>query len=339
MQTLIHTDTQALLALEIQKHFPVHERPYLELAKRIDLHEREVLELVRQWKTEGKLREISAVMEGSLLGYDSALVCGKVERERLGDVAAIISDHPTVTHNYERNHSYNIWFTIAVPFEQGLKNHLTVLSKLTGVDNFYALHRTETFKVGVAFDFRTLSNQTEQKELPNHNPASITPPDPDLVRLAQKDLPVCERPFQELAGNEATADRLLNLLRGESGRIVRRYIGTFRHRRLGVRANGMTVFKVDPAQLTQAGHMLASFAEVSHCYGRTTCPGFPYNLYAMLHAADHEQLMILAARLAEGAGLEDYLVLESPTEFKKTRLRYFLPELDEWWAKNQSYAG
>jgi len=62
MQTLIHTDTQALLALEIQKHFPVHERPYLELAKRIDLHEREVLELVRQWKTEEKLREISAVM-------------------------------------------------------------------------------------------------------------------------------------------------------------------------------------------------------------------------------------------------------------------------------------
>ncbi|MBE7437395.1 MAG: hypothetical protein HS115_02980 [Spirochaetales bacterium] len=336
MQTTIHSDTEALLALQIQKGFPLEERPYAELARRMDLKESEVLAVVQDWKTTGKLREISAVMEGSLLGYDSALVCGKVNAGRLEQVADIISEHPTVTHNYERNHSYNIWFTIAVPHEQGLENHLTALSQLTGVDAFYPLRRTETFKVGVAFDFRSRQNQTEQKELMSFDPADIVLPPADLVRLAQRDLPVCERPFHQLSGSEAAGNRLLDFLKAESGRIVRRYIGTFRHRKMGVRANGMTVFRVEPGELSVKGRTLAAFPEVSHCYGRTTCPDFPYNLYAMLHAEDHQNLMLLAARLSEATGLDDYRVLESPTEFKKTRLRYFLPELDDYWIQKVS---
>ena len=111
---------------------------------------------------------------------------------------------------------------------------------------------------------------------------------------------------------------------------MRRYIGTFRHRKLGVRANGMTVWRIPEEKMEEKGMILASSAMVSHCYGRTSFPEFPYNLYSMLHGPDSDSLREAAEDLSKKIGCEDYLILQSPVEFKKVRLRYFLPELDKW---------
>ncbi len=112
---------------------------------------------------------------------------------------------------------------------------------------------------------------------------------------------------------------------------MRRYVGTLRHRKLGVRANAMVVWTVAENDIDAAGAKLAQAPEVSHCYARNAIEGFPYRLYSMIHGPDLDDCQQVARRLADELGVADYRLLVSLEEFKKTRLRYFLPELDQWW--------
>ena len=74
-----------------------------------------MLSQLKAWTEDGKLREISAVPEGAKLGWDSALVTGTIPEDRTAEVAAGVSKHPTVTYNYQRDHTYNLRFTLDVP--------------------------------------------------------------------------------------------------------------------------------------------------------------------------------------------------------------------------------
>ena len=319
----------------MQSGFPLLERPYAELGRKLGITESEVLTQVRAWKSEGLLRETSAVMEGSILGYDSALVCGKVPVERLEEVAAIISEHPTVTHNYERKHEYNLWFTIAVPHEMGLEKHLAALSNLTGISPLIPLRRTLTFKVGVVFDMLSKRNDTEQIQLKQLDELyNAGPREQRIIRTLQRDLPAVERPFRKLAeDNGFLEEDLLEFAHRNPAGSMRKYVSTLRHRKMGVRSNGMTVWNIPQEELAEKGAILAAAPDVSHCYARSTFPGFSYSLYTMLHAPTRDVLHEIAGNLGERIGVEDYLILESTREFKKTRLRYFLTELDEWQKK------
>ncbi|RMG44849.1 MAG: Lrp/AsnC family transcriptional regulator [Candidatus Dadabacteria bacterium] len=327
------------LAKLIQKGVPLVERPYRAIAAKMDLSELEVIEQIKVWRKAGYLREISAVMEGSVLGYDSALVCGSVPAERLNEVARIISAHPTVTHNYERVHHYNLWFTIAVPKSVGLEKHVRALEVVTGISPFHILRRTHTFKIGVVFDIKNKTNETERVKLKSPGSGRIfNPGEIRIIRALQRDLPAVSEPFKVLADELGIAsEKLLEFANRERGKALRRYVGTFRHRKLGVTANGMTVWNVPENQLEEKGFMLAGFSGVSHCYARNTAPGFPYSLYAMLHGPDSQYLRRTADEISQKLGCSDYLILESPTEFKKCRLRYFLPELDDWWRAHSGF--
>lgn len=323
------------LAVQIQREFPLDSRPFHVLGDKLNMTADEVMRQILQWKDEGYIREISAVMEGSALDYDSALVCGRIPEERLEEVAAVISAHPTVTHNYKRTHDYNLWFTIAVPRSMGLENHLLALEKLSGSGKLYPLRRVETFKVGVVFDFNTRTNDTQYTELPeNIVPLDPSPKEQEIIRTLQKNLPITERPFQALAEKNGLKEAdLLDFAKKHKGGVMRKYIGTFKHRKMGISSNGMTVWNILPENMTKTGLLLAQNSEVSHCYSRENFSEFPYNLYTMLHAKDRESLDAIAQKLSKIIQCEDYLVLESTIEFKKTRLRYFLTELDEWWRK------
>ena len=96
----------------------------------------------------------------------------------------------------------------------------------------------------------------------------------------------------------------------------------------------MAVWRVADSDLQRIGRTLAAAPEVSHCYARNAIPGFPYTLYSMLHAQTREACLAIASRLANEVAVADYTVLFSVEEYKKVRLRYFLPELDDWWQAN-----
>ena len=326
-------DDRTRLIRAIQAGVPLVSRPFAELGEDLGISEAAVLAGLRELKEEGVLREISAVLEGSALGYDSALVAGEVPEQKLEHVASVVSAHPTVTHNYLRNHRYVLWFTIAVPPEMDLDHTLKLLAREAGVEAFHALRRTHTFKIGVNFDPKSLQNQTATTQAREVEPVSVGENEASLFRTLQRPLPLEERPFDMLA-EEAEVDRveLLEFAGRHLGGAIRRYVGTLRHRKLGVRENGMVVWRVPADRVEAVGWQLASAPEVSHCYARNTVEGFPYTLYSMVHGPSRESCHDVARTLSEKTGEDDYALLFSEKEYKKERLRYFLPELDRWWA-------
>lgn len=320
------------LAKIIQNGVPLVERPFAQIALDLGCQEEDVLAQLHRWHDEKLLREISAVLEGSVLGYDSALVAGAVPSERIDEVAEIVNAHPTVTHNYLRNHAYNLWFTIAVPHEMGLERTLEILAAEAGVEAFLPLRRTHTFKIGVNFDLKNRANSTERVELSSPQARNFSTAEIRILRSLQIPIDYVAEPFAALAANAGVSQSaFLDFAKANLGGAVRKYVATFHHRRLGVRGNGMAVYRVSETNIEAKGHDLAACPEVSHCYARNTIEGFPYRLYSMLHGPDEETCSKIAADLAARIGAEDFLVLFSSREFKKCRLRYFLPELEAWW--------
>jgi DNA-binding Lrp family transcriptional regulator len=335
------TAESSALASAIQRRFPLAPDPWSALADETGLMRSAVLGQVERWLEGGELREVSAVFEGEALGYDSALVAVAVADQQLEAVARGVARHPTVTHCYERNHATNLWFTLAVPPEMGLEATLGLLAAETGVDPaaFHPLRRGHTFKIGVSFDLESRRNDTQvalgdasQRFSPNAREVA-------MVRALQTPLPARERPFAALAEQaEVSTDELLGFAHRLLGTALRRYVATFRHRKLGVRGNGMAVWRVAEEDVRRVGERLASAPEVSHCYSRPPFPGFDYSLYSMIHGPDEPAVRRVAAELAESTGVGDYDVLFSQREFKKTRLRYYLPELTSWWAQRAGQA-
>jgi DNA-binding Lrp family transcriptional regulator len=328
----LKAEERKALIRTIQSGVPLGPRPFASIAQGLGSSESAVIEELRALKREEILREISAVLEGGLLGYRSALATGSIPEDRIEAVAEIVSAHPTVSHNYLRDHRYNLWFTIAVPPKMPLERTLELLAKEAGVDGFHALCRTHVFKIGVNFDPDTLKNRTEVAKASSVTKLDVTPRETKLFRALQTPLPLIERPFEELAQDiDAGEEELIEFAKRHLGGAIRRYVGTLRHRKLGVKENGMVVWRVADSEVQAAGEQLAQAPEVSHCYARNTVPHFPYKLYSMVHGPSRESCHEIAGQLSRQTGLEDYAVLFSEREFKKQRLRYFLPELDRWW--------
>ena len=120
-------DLDRALLNAVQWDFPVEARPFAALADRLGTDEATVLERIARVKDAGILRQLSAIFDTRALGYSSALVAAKVDADRIDDAAAAVNAHPGVSHNYKRNHDYNLWYTLAVPPGVSLDAHLDVL--------------------------------------------------------------------------------------------------------------------------------------------------------------------------------------------------------------------
>jgi len=146
-----------------------------------------------------------------------------------------------------------------------------------------------------------------------------------VIASIQEDLPVTERPYQEIAGRIGISeDDLLDTLRRLCDRgVIRRFGATLRHQRTGYKANAMGAWKVDERRIDEIGRIMASFRQVSHCYRRDPAPQWPYNLYTMIHADDEAACRETALRMAKAGGVEDCALLFSREELKKTSMVYF----------------
>ncbi len=333
-------DTRAQLIRAVQGGLPFIQRPFAALAEKAGLGEAVVISGLQELSEEGVLREISAVLEGSALGYDSALVAGTVPESKLEKAVEAINAHPTVTHNYLRGHEYNLWFTVAVPPEMSLDRTLELLAKESGIDQFHPLRRTHTFKIGVNFDPKSLKNSTTEIASGKVESFTADATSAKKFRALQTPLSFVKQPFEILAKQaDCSAEELLDFANQHQGGAIRRYVGTLRHRKLGVRENGMVVWNLPVENIEKIGQQFANAPEVSHCYARNTIEGFPYNVYSMVHGPSQESCHEIARDLAEQSDCKDYAVLFSEKEFKKQRLRYFLPELDQWWQQRTMVSG
>ena len=137
---------------EIQWVFPLADRPYLEIAKRYDISEEDVMRRIAFMKNMGIIRQINAIFDTRRLGYKSALVAFAVRSDKLDEVAEKVNEHPGVSHNYERNHEYNMWFTLAVPPGSDMKQELDRMASFEGVIKHRVLPTLKLYKIGVRLD-------------------------------------------------------------------------------------------------------------------------------------------------------------------------------------------
>jgi len=138
---------------EIQKKFPITSRPYLTLARKLKLKEREVMERVQKLKDAGIIRRIGASFSAKSVGFSSTLCAAKVPESRIEEFVSIVNAYPGVTHNYEREGEFNLWFTLIAPSRKRIKQILNQISRKTGVKDIIDLPALKTFKISVDFNF------------------------------------------------------------------------------------------------------------------------------------------------------------------------------------------
>ncbi|MBW2117077.1 MAG: AsnC family transcriptional regulator [Deltaproteobacteria bacterium] len=137
---------------EIQSDFPLTSRPYNEVGKRLDLSESEVIERTERLKEEGIIRRIGGNFQSGRLNFASTLCAAKVPEEKIGHFVEVVNRYPGVTHNYLRNHAYNIWFTFIAEDMAYIDNALRDISEETGVADLLNLPAVKMFKIKVDFE-------------------------------------------------------------------------------------------------------------------------------------------------------------------------------------------
>jgi DNA-binding Lrp family transcriptional regulator len=315
---------------EIQWVFPLVDRPYLEIANRYDISEEDVMRRIAFMKNMGIIRQINAIFDTRRLGYKSALVAFAVRHDKLDDVAEKVNEHPGVSHNYERNHEYNMWFTLAVPPGSDMKQELDRMASFEGVIKHRVLPTLKLYKIGVRLDMVNKDpdklEPTEKVKHLNPEKVQLTERDRQFIRELQKDLSVVPEPFKELANNLGitTAELFTKAAEYENTGIMRRFAAILRHREAGFVANGMVVWHVPDNKVDEVGFRLAAFPQVSHCYRRPVYPDWRFNLFSMVHARTLQAAEKIAAEMSETVGIKDYQILFSSREFKKERVKYFV---------------
>ena len=137
----------------LQAEFPVVSRPYQSLAERLGTTESDILSRVRRLAESGVIRKIGPMFDTRKLGHSSVLVAMRVPSDRLDEVVAVVNSYPQVTHNYGREHEYNLWFTLICQDDEGVRRVLAEISGRTGIQDVHVLPADRIFKIGVSFDF------------------------------------------------------------------------------------------------------------------------------------------------------------------------------------------
>ncbi len=330
--------TRHLLDL-MQDHYPMVERPYAALGEQLGITEDEVLERLAQARAAGVVRQICGIYDTKALGYSSALVAMRVAPEHLKRAVRVLNAHPGVSHNYRRNHDFNIWFTVAMPPGADLDAVIQKLHEMTLAESTRPMPTLHLFKIAVTLDL-TGDRQVDERGAPEYTEErrrhakghEISQRDIEYILATQGDMPDVPEPFAAMGarigmtGAEVIAYGQQMIERGQ----LRRFAGIINHRQAGFNANGMAVWNVPSEKIQEFGTFVAGYRGVSHCYQRPTYPDWPYSVFSMLHNPKVSGVEEAAAAISRDTGVTDFKILFSTTEYKKIRLPYFTPEYDQW---------
>jgi DNA-binding Lrp family transcriptional regulator len=322
----------------MQGSFPIAPRPYRHVAEQGGICEQEVMQRVQRLLDKRIIRQVTPIFDTRALGYSSMLVAAKVDPEHPHRAAQVINVHPGVSHNYLRNHEFNLWFTIATEPDSklGLEGTLEVLAREAGAESVRQLPTLKLFKIRMDLEMEgdtdALSSAAEVKEPIELEPQPYDEFDIAVIRALQGDMPVIEEPYAPAASELGiTQQRLLDHLAGMQERgLLRRVAAILYHRRAGFSANGMGVWKVPDEQIFEIGCRMAAVRGISHCYQRPTYADWPYSVFTMAHGRSKDECDAVLDAIAQMTGIDERATLYSSTEFKKIRLLYFTDEFKAW---------
>ena len=322
----------------MQAHFPIAPRPYMEVAAGAGITEEEAMGRVRRLLEQRIIRQVTPIFDTRALGYSSMLVAAKVDPENPWRAANVINEHPGVSHNYLRNHEFNIWFTIATEPDSplGLEGTLEVLGRIAGAESLRQLPTLKLFKIRMDLEMEagtdTLARAAQAVEPAETERQPYDDLDVAVIRALQGDMPVVPEPYAPAAAAVGVPqERLLEHLEGmRQRRLLRRVAAILFHRRAGFSANGMGVWKVPDERIMELGPRMAAYRGISHCYQRPTYADWPYSIFTMAHGRSKEECDAILDAIAANTGVAGRATLYSSTEFKKVRLLYFTEDYRDW---------
>jgi glutamate-1-semialdehyde 2,1-aminomutase len=317
----------------LQRDFPLNAQPFAAIGERLGLAEEEVLARVRRLKGPEKgrlIRQISAIFDTTALGYKSTLVAMQVPQGEADRAAAAINRHPGVSHNYQRDHAWNLWFTLAVPLDEDLEASAQALVDQAGGYPYRLLPALRVFKIGVQLDMEGAGDLSPTDSAQGSRPTRAAVPaarDRAFIRELQEDIEIVSQPFAGVAGRLGVSQQevLAWLQQAKAAGWLRRFAAILRQRQAGYVANGMVAWRVPDDSIEKVAAVAAALPQVSHCYQRRTYPDWPYNLFTLIHAKSKEDCRAIAGKIAQATGVSDYVILFSTKEYKKERLKYFAP--------------
>jgi DNA-binding Lrp family transcriptional regulator len=323
----------------MQGSFPIAARPYQHVASLAAIGEEEAMARVAHLLEKRIVRQVTPIFDTRALGYSSMLVAAKVDPEHPHRAAHVINEHPGVSHNYLRNHEFNLWFTIATEpdSELGLEGTLEVLAREAGAESVRQLPTLRLFKIRMDLEMEGDTKALASAAAEAREPVELEPQPYDdfdvaVIRALQGDMPVVPEPYAPAARELGVSqEQLLDHLSAMQERgLLRRVAAILYHRRAGFSANGMGVWQVPDDQILEIGCRMAAFRGISHCYQRPTYADWPYSVFTMAHGRSKEECDAVLDAIAQETGIEGRATLYSSTEFKKIRLLYFTDEFKDW---------
>jgi len=312
-----------------QGNFPLKPRPFKLIAGQLDSTEDALIEAVKTLKDENILTRFGPLYDAAKLGGSLTLAAMAVPEERYDSVAEMVNSFSEVAHNYRREHELNMWFVLATETAKEIQQVLHSIEHANRL-KVYNFPKTNEFYIGLWLNLSADGMHSTVPVPVNHTQSpddyTLDEIDRKLIGISQTGLVIEEEPYQAIADDmDLTQDSIIKRLNDMlSAGIIRRIGAVPNHYRLGLTANGMTVWDVDDKHLERLGNMIGQLDFVSHCYQRPRhLPMWPYNLFAMVHGRNkaevHEKTKQIAELLTDNCSAHDTLF--SSAILKKTGLR------------------
>ena len=309
-----------------QHGFPLLAHPFSEIGRQLGVDEATVIGKLQAMQARGWISRVGAVFRPNAIGA-SALAALSVPADRLDEVAGLVNAYPEINHNYEREHSFNLWFVATAHSPERLQAVLQEIETMSGCEPMLVLPMLEGYHIDLGFDLAADSMQRPRSTVEKHcatvscdaRPiASISEAERALVDALQDGLAFVSRPFAELGCAETEAIAMLERWLNEG--VVKRFGVVVRHREMGFTANAMVVWDVPDTGVSEVGRRIAASGQVTLCYRRPRqLPHWPYNLFCMMHGKDRAEVETRIAALTETCGLGIYprAILFSRRRFKQ----------------------
>ena len=312
---------------QFQGGFPVVERPYSSVAAMLGTDEASVISMIKGLLDEGMLSRFGPMYDAVSMGGGLTLAAMSVPASRFEAVVEQVNALSAVAHNYQRDHELNMWFVLATDTPEGIGKALATIEEKTGL-TVYNFPKLQEFYLGLWLKLDEQGGVTTQPIDYGEQKVDMVLDELDrqIIQATQSGLPLLSEPYMDVAtsidSDESTVmQRMKTML--ESG-VIRRIGAIPNHYKLGLRGNGMSVWDVPDDRLDELGKQIGQLDFVSHCYERPRhLPLWPYNLFAMVHGHDRDEVNAKVAQISSMLGDEcrQHEALFSSAILKKTGLR------------------
>jgi DNA-binding Lrp family transcriptional regulator len=327
------------LARELINHyqggFLLTEQPFRNAAVDLGCSESTLIDTVAYLLNNGILSRFGPLYDAVKLGGGLTLAAMSVPEDSYARVTTLVNDYKEVAHNYRREHELNMWFVLATKSPENIATTLAAIEQESGF-KVYNFPKQQEFYIGLWLKLDTDNCvitvpvpdpvSTVSAVSPENGKYVLDEMDKQIVHATQAGLPLISRPYRAVAEQVGcTSDEIKRRLQNMLTRGTIRRIGVVpNHYRLGLKANGMTVWDVPDDQAQVLGQQVAQLDFVSHCYLRPRhLPVWRYNLFAMVHGHSRDEVDAKAEQIALllGNNCNAHETLFSTEILKKTGMR------------------